>query len=444
MEKNKKPESSWLEKKALSSPSPGDNQQYGFILRYLNTGHKLKIMTEHILANINCIMYSNTSIKNAYHNKCGGINGHGNNQIAVPYKLAEVNGKRIFGEIKPMLRAESGNIIAMPKITLGGGRTCWLPDIGIGLKGIGTIYGKPIDSYGARTKNEDPDPIGGIIKDKAIYEHLANVYLYVAGVDVPEPFGVAMPYNIRGPNSKTIAVLARRPKTPIRVDTLLNLGRRKTSMKIEKSFVINLVKMHILGLVHSWCNNDNINAAGQILDFEGVRLACEASGMLATEQRFVAGFQFGIDNIKTYDIHDIMKIWQRASTYNPKKYGLAGIADQMMIDPIKLTEKDITGRMMFYYDTLPLASRVMPKDITDAFAVVFTDGKIPLKDAMDSMRDPRDIFGKYAKTLLNHANIKVREKARQLYGRYENDVKETMKVASRFQKEIDYVKKNYL
>ncbi len=370
----------------------------------------------------------------SFGNRCNFIVHHPNRGeegfgISPSYRLAEVRGKTIFGGIKPMLRDNQGKIIAVPKITEDGGRTCWLPDLGIELKGIGTIHGRPKGDYGKRTGNEDPDPIGGMLLDKAIYEYLATVYLYIAGVDVPEPLGVARPYGIRGPNGKPLAVFAKRPKTPLRGSDLLSTCGAIPS-EVEYNVKVNLQKMHYLGLVHSWFSLDNFNAEGQLLDLEGVRIAVENESILKGEENNVGeGGKIGKQSLKQ-KIHVLGAIpcylFSSNSSYtSPDSYTLKSLY-KTYID-----------------SSLVSGTRLMPNELTDTFAFLFTDKELPSKESLESMRDPRDFLGRFAESYLDHSQFKVRETAQQLYGRYRTDLEETARFTSRFQKEVDFVKKNF-
>ncbi|MFH1637680.1 MAG: hypothetical protein ABIB71_04630, partial [Candidatus Woesearchaeota archaeon] len=341
-----------------------------------------------------------------------------NNKIMPSYKLSKAHGRRVFGDLPPMLRDDNGDITAVPKITDTGGRTCWLPDSGIEVKGIGTVNGKPTGSYGSRRSGESPDPIGGMIKDKAIYEHLANVYLYIAGLNVPEPLGVAMLYNIRGPNNEPLAILTRKTKSMIRVFNLKNGEKESVREKASKE----LDKMHYLGLAHSWYNDDNVNAAGQLVDFEGVRIFDEQDeGKRNTE----LGCSMNLLMIQKGGLKSLVELIN-AEEANNRLMPKSALFEEMGF---------------IYFNNSKV--RVIPQQLSDIFAGLFTDKDAVSEEAKESIRDPRNKLGQFAKKHLDDSDKGIREKARLLYSRYKKDIKETRKIASSFQEEIDYVKKNF-
>ncbi|MBI5148983.1 hypothetical protein HZA33_04860 [Candidatus Pacearchaeota archaeon] len=348
------------------------------------------------------------------------INGKG--YVLPYYTLGSVRGKVIYSKnngIGALIR-KNGRVKAIPKLNSpNGGRTCYVPSLGVEIKGIGTIDGMPEGEFPRGIVGEIPDPIGGMIEGKAQYEFISMLYLYIAGIDVPEPIGVVTLQKklngkeLKGPRGDRLAVFLKKPKT------FLRGGDGEKSKK-------ELSKMNYLGLLHCWYTTDNYNAAGQLLDTEGVSLA--------EEYRISTGRP---GESRSED-------WKKIELKKQHKTRATGLWNDFLSIRNDLKKRTVIGRIArdeisaivktatkLYDEIEKEGTRLVPHIITRRFAPGFADN-ISDYEARNMLRDPREDLGRLAHHISRYAPRNTREIAEKLYSRYQEDVKATYKVARRF------------
>jgi hypothetical protein len=326
--------------------------------------------------------------------------------------------------IKGFVRGK-GKTKAIPKIihTLGVGansssRTCYIPELDLEVKGAGDVFGPPFGDFGARDVGETPDPIGGIIEGKALYEFNTNLYLYLAGVDVPEPIGVVrLPGKFKGPEGDRLAVLIRRTKTPFR-GHIDNTKKQKAEEE--------LAKMNYLGLLHCWFNSDNYNAEGQILDTEGISLA--------KEYRKNSKSRHGNPNIENWEM----------IYFRERKKKNAKMLWKEFFDERKTSHRgdlrfiiEEAAREYNEIDEEVNNLRIMPSYLIRCFASDLAD-KISPYSARNYLRDPRQDLGRLAYHISRISGGKTKQMAKDLYNRYQSSVNQTLEAAKTFEN-VDFL-----
>lgn len=380
------------------------------------------------------------------------FNIKGKNYLLPYYYLASVKGKNIYSkkEMPKSLVRGNGRVKAIPKLYKWhwgptGGRTCYVPSLDLEIKGIGTISGVPKGNAGDRGDGETPDPLGGVIEGKAIYEFISSLYLYLGGIDVVEPVGVnVLPKKLNGakligPKGDRLGLLYRNPKTIFRV------GSSYDHTAVNKAQE-ELEKVNYLGLIHRYLQVDNMNMAGQILDTEAVRIAGEYGGEVENKKVFKERTDYKARAKSLWkNFHYAKKIKSNDKTLlaklNPDSDPDCIVIDGISYEKVMLDKNfnELVKEMKILYDEVSNYKTInlIPSRIIRDFADDFKDDILGYT-ARNLLRDPREDLGRLAYHISKEAKGEAKEKASQLYERYRTDVRKTLEIAKKF-KGVDFL-----
>ena len=338
---------------------------------------------------------------------------NGKDYVLPYYKLDLANGKMIYGKkgirFKPLLRDDNGKIRAIPKLHYSITRTCFIPELkikgkryrNIEVKGIGTVEGKPSKEFD-RGFNEIPDPVGGFRKGKASYEYLMNLFLYLAGVNVPEPLALfeidykPFDYNKEG----KLAVFFKKVKTPFR-------GGEYPEDEFKR--------IEFIGLIHSYPHGDNFNMANEILDLEGMKLAEFGKPEAYMDKKFLRVAAEALKRCKRVNLEK-REISMERDTIDSVVENLQRIYDEVSSYGLRVIPKELS------YKVAELEFNLSGK------------GRVFSGRYKNCLVDPRVIVAEAAENLLR---FKRDKKLENILSRFRNDLKETERVMKRYVNDLE-------